>query len=414
MAKQRSLGPQIVGWLIVAGALAAFPVYLVMREDTINVTAAPVEQGRVEQTITAIASGTVMPSFDSLVAAGTMGTVLAVPFKEGEQVKKDDVLVELRHAEMDAQVLLAQANLKVGESRLEQARMGAVINKEVSGTRVAQAEAQFEQAKKDYERVKALKDKGAIPQDMLDKVALAMKVTQEALGAANAGEGENDVRTEEIRMAEASIEQMQAGVAVATATRENAFVRAPFDGVVAKILRDRGEAVTIGMPLLQLVDQSECYVEAPFDEANASQIKIGQKVRINLDAYRDSDFFGTVDFISPIVSINPDLSRTLNVRVRVDQGVESFISGMSADVVILVDEKENVIFAPTESLIRQEFAYVVEGGRAVRRDIKTGVGNWNTVEITDGLQKGELLITSVSLADLKEDVKVQVVDKLEP
>jgi len=400
--------------LIVAGALAAFPVYLVMREDTINVTAAPVEQGRVEQTITAIASGTVMPSFDSLVAAGTMGTVLAVPFKEGEQVKKDDVLVELRHAEMDAQVLLAQANLKVGESRLEQARMGAVINKEVSGTRVAQAEAQFEQAKKDYERVKALKDKGAIPQDMLDKVALAMKVTQEALGAANAGEGENDVRTEEIRMAEASIEQMQAGVAVATATRENAFVRAPFDGVVAKILRDRGEAVTIGMPLLQLVDQSECYVEAPFDEANASQIKIGQKVRINLDAYRDSDFFGTVDFISPIVSINPDLSRTLNVRVRVDQGVESFISGMSADVVILVDEKENVIFAPTESLIRQEFAYVVEGGRAVRRDIKTGVGNWNTVEITDGLQKGELLITSVSLADLKEDVKVQVVDKLEP
>jgi len=173
-----------------------------------------------------------------------------------------------------------------------------------------------------------------------------------------------------------------------------------------------GEAVTIGMPLLQLVNPSEIYIEAPFDEANASQIKVGQKVRINIDAYRDTDFYGTVDFISPVVSLNPDLSRTLNVQVKIEQDKEKFITGMSADVIILVDEKENAIFAPTESLIRGEFAYVVENGRAVRRDVTTGVGNWNTVEITEGLKEGDQLITSVSLADLKEDVKVKVVEKL--
>ncbi len=413
MAKQRRLGPQIIGWLVVAGGLAAFPAYLFLREEAIEVTAMTVSKGRVEQTITAIASGTVMPQFDALVAAGTMGTVLTVPFKEGDRVSKGDVLVEMRHTEMDAQVQLAEANLKVGQSRLEQVKMGAVINKEVSGTRVAQAKAQFEQARKDFDRVKSLKDKGSISQDMFDKVSLALKVAQENLAAAEAGEGENDVRAEEIRMAEASIEQLEAGVAVAKAARDNSFVRAPFDGVVSKILRDAGEAVTIGMPLLQLVDASESYVEAPFDEANASQIKLGQKVRINLDAYRETDFFGTVDFISPVVSINPDLSRTLNVRVRVDQGEENFIAGMSADVVILVDEKEDIVFAPTESLVRQEFAYVIENGRAVRRNIKTGIGNWNTMEITEGLNEGDVLITSVSLADLKEGVKVQVVDKLE-
>jgi len=398
---------------VVAGGLAAFPAYLFLREEAIEVTAMTVSKGRVEQTITAIASGTVMPQFDALVAAGTMGTVLTVPFKEGDRVSKGDVLVEMRHTEMDAQVQLAEANLKVGQSRLEQVKMGAVINKEVSGTRVAQAKAQFEQARKDFDRVKSLKDKGSISQDMFDKVSLALKVAQENLAAAEAGEGENDVRAEEIRMAEASIEQLEAGVAVAKAARDNSFVRAPFDGVVSKILRDAGEAVTIGMPLLQLVDASESYVEAPFDEANASQIKLGQKVRINLDAYRETDFFGTVDFISPVVSINPDLSRTLNVRVRVDQGEENFIAGMSADVVILVDEKEEIVFAPTESLVRQEFAYVIENGRAVRRNIKTGIGNWNTMEITEGLNEGDVLITSVSLADLKEGVKVQVVDKLE-
>lgn len=413
MAKQRRLGPQILGWLLIVAALAAFPAYLALREETIEVTAAPVERGRVEQTITAIASGTVMPLFDSLVAAGSMGTVMAVPFKEGERVKKGDVLVELRHAELDAQVMLAEANLKVGQSRLEQAKMGAAINREVSGTRVAQAQAQYEDALKNFERLKKLKEENSISQDMFDKASLALKVAQEALAAARASEGENEVRTEEIRMAEANMEQLNAALEVTKATRENAFVRAPFDGVVAKIHRDVGEAVAIGMPLLQLVDPSECYVEAPFDEANASQIKIGQKVRINLDAYRGVDFYGTVDFISPVVSINPDLSRTLNVRVKVEEGAEKFIAGMSADVIILVDEKDGVIYAPTESLIRQEFAYVVEDGRAVRRDVKTGVGNWNTIEILDGLREGDILITSVSLADLKDGVKVKVVDKLE-
>ncbi|HRK35409.1 MAG TPA: biotin/lipoyl-binding protein, partial [Candidatus Hydrogenedentes bacterium] len=238
MAKQRRLGPQIIGWLVVAGGLAAFPAYLFLREEAIEVTAMTVSKGRVEQTITAIASGTVMPQFDALVAAGTMGTVLTVPFKEGDRVSKGDVLVEMRHTEMDAQVQLAEANLKVGQSRLEQVKMGAVINKEVSGTRVAQAKAQFEQARKDFDRVKSLKDKGSISQDMFDKVSLALKVAQENLAAAEAGEGENDVRAEEIRMAEASIEQLEAGVAVAKAARDNSFVRAPFDGVVSKILRD--------------------------------------------------------------------------------------------------------------------------------------------------------------------------------
>lgn len=412
MAKQRSLGPKVLGWLILLAAVIGLPAVYLSREKTIEVTAQPVERGRVEQTITAIASGTVKANDTSLVAAGSMGTIVAFPSTEGETVKKGDVLVELRHLELDAQVRLAEANLKVGKSRLEQSKLGKNINTKVSSTRVAQAQAQYDQAKKDFDQAKTLMDKNSIARNLFDKAQTAFKVAEEALAAAQASEGENAVRSEEVIMAEANIEQLEAGIEVAKATRDNAFVKAPFDGIVAKTMREVGEAVTIGMPLLQLVNPSEIYIEAPFDEANASQIKVGQKVRINIDAYRGTDFYGTVDFISPVVSLNPDLSRTLNVQVKIEQDKEKFITGMSADVIILVDEKENVIYAPTESLIRSEFAYVVENGRAVRRDVKTGVGNWNTVEIEEGLKEGDQLITSVSLADLKEDVKVKVVEKL--
>ncbi len=412
MAKQRSLGPKVLGWLILLAVVLGLPAFYLTREKTIEVTAQAVERGRVEQTITAIASGTVKANSTSLVAAGSMGTIMAFPCDEGDQVKKGDVLVELRNTELKAQVRLAQANLRVGESRYKQAELGKNISGKVSSTRVAQAQAQFEQAKRDFEQAKTLKDKNAIAQNLFDKADTAYKVSEEALAGALASEGENAVRSEELVMAQATIEQLQAGVSVAEAALDNALVKAPFDGIVAKTMREVGEAVTIGMPLLQLVNPSEIYIEAPFDEANASQIKVGQKVRINIDAYRDTDFYGTVDFISPVVSLNPDLSRTLNVQVKIEQDKEKFITGMSADVIILVDEKESAIYAPTESLIRGEFAYVVENGRAVRRDVTTGVGNWNTVEITEGLKEGDQLITSVSLADLKEDVKVKVVEKL--
>lgn len=412
MAKQRSLGPKIIGWLIVLVVVLGVPAFFLSREQTVEVTAARVERGRVEQTITAIASGTVMARSTSLVAAGAMGTIEAFPSEEGETVRQGDVLVELRHAELDAQVRLAEANLDAGKSRLEQVRLGKNINTKVSSTRVKQARAQFDQASRDYEQAKSLKESNAIAQTMFDKAETAYKVAKEALDAALASEGENAVRDEEVVMAEANIKQLEAAVDVAKAMRDNAIVKAPFDGIVAKTARKVGEAVTIGMPLLQLVNPSDIYIEAPFDEANASQIKVGQKVRVNIDAYREQDFYGTVDFISPVVSLNPDLSRTLNVQVTIEQDKDKFITGMSADVIILVDEKDNVIFAPTESLIREEFAYVVENGRAVRRDVQTGVGNWNTVEITEGLKEGDHLITSVSIAALKDGVKVKVVEKL--
>jgi HlyD family secretion protein len=408
-------------------------------------------RGHVETTITAMASGTVKPKTDSMVAAGTLGKVTRIAAKEGDRVKEGDVLVELDHAELDAQVALAEANLRVGMSRLEQAKIAATIYEEVARTRVSQASAQLRVAKADFERIQALSDRKAVSQSDLDKVALALRVAQESEAAAKASQQENLVRQEEIRSAEAAIEQLQAGLTLAREMRNKAFVRAPFDGVVAKKYVDIGEALGTGlggavgggsigggsagagvgvgstpsmssgggistasaMALVQLVQDSEFYVKAPFDEANAAQMQVGQKARIGLDAYRGMDFPGTVTFISPTVTRNLDLSRTLDIDVRIDQGQDRFIAGMSADVIIIAAEKDDVLFVPSEALIREEEAYVIENGRALRRKVKVGVGNWQAKEVLEGLREGETLITSVGIKGLKSGMKVRVVDELE-
>ncbi len=445
--KRHKVGRAILGWLIVLAAIAA-PVYyfLAMRELVLEVTVAKVQRGNVEQTISAISSGTVKPRKESMVAAGYMGKVAAIHFKEGDRVKAGDVIIELEHADLDAQVDLSEANVRVGRSRLEQAKIAATIYSEIAETRVAQAAAQLKVAEQDFGRIQALSERKAVSQSDLDKITLALRVSRETDAAARASQRENQVRQEEIRSAEAAIEQLEAALKVTNETRDKAFVRAPFDGQIAKIYVEVGESVGTGLPLtggmglaamgggaggatpattsaagglastttlVRLIDDTTFYVEAPFDEANASDIVLDQFARIEVDAYRDTAFPGTVEFISPIVTLNADLSRTLQLDVRIDEGQDKLIAGMSADVIIVVQEKKDVLNIPSEALVRGDSVYVVEKGRAVKRMVSPGIGNMARREITEGVQEGDQIITSVTMKELADGVAVRVVDILD-
>jgi len=412
--KRKRVGRTAFGWLI-AVSVVSVPVfyYGYWKEDEIAVTAATLSRGKVEQTVSAISAGTVKPKLESMVASALMGKIRAIPQKEGARVKQGDLLIEMEHAEFDAQVELAEANLRAGEFRLEQAKIGARIAEEVAVSRVSQAAAQLAQAARNLERIQALLDQQAISQSEMDKVNLAYRVAKEDHSAALANQQQNLVRQEEIKSAAAGIEQLESAVDVARELRDKAFVRAPFDGVIAKVNAEVGEAVAMGMPLLKLVADSDLFVKAPFDEANASQIQIGQKARVNVDAYRGVDFAGEVTFISPTVTLNPDLSRTLDIDVKIAEGQDKFVAGMSADVIIIVQQKEDVLFVPSEALVREETAYVIEKGRAARRQVKIGIGNTYTREVLGGLEEGETLITTVTEKGLRDGVRIRVVDSLD-
>jgi len=413
MATKRYVGVQLLGWIAVLAAIAGGAAYWFNLTPALEVSVQTVARGHVEDTIPAIASGTVMLQLDSRIAADYMGTIERVLVKEGQRVSKGDMLIGLRAAELDAQVALAKANLEAGESALRQAELGADISKTMTAAQFKQSTAQSDLARRELNKLQSMLSSGAISKTEFDRAAVQSRVADEGTTIAKAGQRETDVRNEEIRMAGANIKQLQAGLQAAEAARDKSVVKAPFDGIVAKVFLDEGEAVTMGMPLMQLIDNSEFFVEAPFDEANAAEIKVGQKVRINLDAYRGEDFIGRVEYIAPVVQQNMDLSRTLNVKILVEEGKDKFIGGMSADVIVVVEEKDDVLYAPSDALIRDEYAYVLESGRAVRRDVTTGTGNWESVEVLSGLNEGDVLITSVALQGLEDGVRVDVLEEPE-
>lgn len=398
--------------ILVLAGVAGAGYYFYTQEKPLQVTAAPVETGHVEETVAAIASGTVMPGQRAMLAIGAIGTIAEIHVEDGDEVTAGQVLVELEHDDLDAQVALAHANLKAGAPRVQQTRIAATMAEDVTSTQLRQARAQLDAARAEYNRVAPLAAREAISKSDFEKAALALRVAEEAVAAAQAAQGETGVRAQDIASAEAIIEQLEAAVAAAEAMREKAFLKAPFDGVVARVMLEKGEAVTMGMPVLSLVSVKDSYIEAPFDEANAGELRVDMPVRIELDAYPDEAFEGRISFISPVIQPNADLARTLNVKVEILGGHSKFLPGMSADVTAVAENRENAIRVPSESLVRDEFAYVIENNRARRRDVKLGIGNWEYQEVLSGLKPGELLVTSVGVQGLADGVLVEVVEEL--
>ncbi len=413
---EASVTKKILGtlfWLALTALIVGGGAAYSMREIPLKVTVTKVTRGMVTETVASITSGTVVAPNAAKVAAGGIGTVSAVHVKEGDIVAEGAPLLELAHAELDAQVELAKANMKVGESRVSQARIAAQIAKEVADIELRRANSALELAQADFNRVKALTEKQAISQSDYDKASLGLKTAHDAKAAAEAGQRQALLHDEDLRIAEANIEQLNAAMTAAVAVRDKAFVRAPFAGVVAKIICQLGEAVVMGMPVVYMVQSEGSHIEAPFDEANLESLKIGQPAQIEIDSMPGKVFKGTLTYISPVVTIAEQLSRSLLCKVSIDEGIEKFRPGMSADVTIITDKKEDVPFVPSEALVRDRYAYVIDGDRAVQHDVKTGIGNWDQREILDGLKVGDMIITSISLKGLKGGSKIQVVEALE-
>lgn len=385
-------------------AIAGLAAWL-MRKEPIDVTAATVERGRVEQTVSAILSGEVQPQQDALVSAAYFGPVIQVHAMVGDRVQQGDLILELDHAELDARVRLAETALQAGRHQLE--RLKERESSDVSKALDAVPPETY--APVDPELLKRfLERQGQSPgaaTPMTEPDALGLALPQELFDTLMSPQLDRE-------LAQFRVDQLEAALDGARSLRERAFIRAPIGGMIAKLYFKKGETVGIGLPVARIVNDSAFHVEAPFDESAAATLAIGQPARIELDAYRGVILSGTVSAISPVVSVNPDMSRTLTVTLDIDTSQAKLLPGMSADVTVVTDAKENALVIPAEALIRDEFVYVIENGRARRRSVEPGMGNWKTREIVSGLAEGERVVTSVSNEALDDGAPVRIVERL--
>ena len=365
--------------VIVAIALVAGIGYLT-RSKPIAVLLQKVERGIVEASVSNTRAGTVNACRRAKMSPSAGGQIARLLVKKGDRVKKGAVLLELWSNDLHAQERLAQEQLKVSQSRVEEVCTMA------------------DAAQRDAVRSRELRDKGFISAQQLDRAITDASARQSACASAKG-----------------DIEQSRSRISLARAGLERMVLRAPFDGVVADISGELGEYATpsppgiLTLPAIDLIDDSCLYVSAPIDEVDAAKLKVGQRSRITLDAIKGRTFGGKVRRIAPYVLDLEKQARTVEVEVEFDKLAknDNLLVGYSADVEIIHDTRQNVLRIPTQTLL--------EGGRVLfygskgvleERKVTTGLSNWEQAEITSGLAEGDRVVLSLDRAGVKAGVKV--------
>lgn len=356
----------------------------IRRPKPIEVLIAQVELGEVQRTVTNTRAGTLKACRRAGISPAIGGQIARLPVKEGDKVKKDQVLLEMWNDDRTAQVALAKSEILASEARIKEACVTAKV------------------AKREAARLTKLRKKGLTSDESTDHAV-----------------GEADAKQAGCQAAKSSAEVSRDRLAVAQAALERTKLKAPFDGVVAEIIGELGEFVTpspIGVatpPAVDIIDTSCLYVLAPIDEVDAPEIKVAMPARISLDAYNKKFFKGTVRRIAPYVLDREKQARTVDIEVNIILENEdlNMLPGYSADVEIIIDSHTNVLRIPTESLLEGQkiFVYSQDDKTIYEKEVVTGLSNWKYTEILKGLNKDEKVVTSIDRDGVVDEALVRIV-----
>lgn len=368
----------IVLLLASAGGIA----WWMSRPKPIPVQLAEVSKGKVEASIANTRAGTVEACQRTKLSPIIGGRIVYLGVKEGDHVKKGQVLMRLWNDDQRAQTGVARKQV------------------ETAGKRVGEICAMAANAKREADRMTRLRSKGFISEGAEDKARTEAESRQAACATARAEVGQAS--------AQVNLSSVQQGRTVLTA---------PFDGVVAEIVGELGEYTTPSPPgvatppAIDLIDPSCLYVKAPMDEVDGPRMRPGQTARITLDAFHGKVFPAHVRRVAPYVQAVEKQARTVDVEADFDRpdDLAQMLVGYSADLEIVLESREQVLRVPTSALM--------EGGRVLRFNpasrtleevsLKTGIANWEYTEVLDGLKAGDRIVLSLEREGVKAGALVK-------
>lgn len=233
----------------------------------------------------------------STLSAKFPGKLEKILVREGQTVRKGQLLGRFEASELDAQLQAARAAVKVAEAELNEALAGSRPQEiERAEERVSETEARLEKARLDWERAEALLKRGLIPKAEWESVrlTLAASVAANAIASQELSLLEEGTRKETIETLKRHLDLAREQVRVAEAILENARLTAPYDGVITRKHREEGEAMDIGLPVMDIATLDDRYVRAEIDETDIGKIKLGQKTVVTADGFPGLSFPGEV------------------------------------------------------------------------------------------------------------------------
>ncbi len=362
------------------------------------------ETGTIVETVSA--TGKIQPEIEVKIASMVSGEIIDLPIKEGQVVKKGDLLVKINPDLYTSGLNRSVANLSGSKAGL------------------SQSDASFNEAKANYERNKTLFEKGIISKSDWDKAVSSFEVAK-----ANK------------QSAYYNVQSASATVNEAKDNLGRTVIYAPADGTISVLNVELGERVLgtqqmAGTEILRVANLNNMEVEVDVNENDIVKIKVGDLANVEVDAYLKKQFKGVVTSISNSASTALTADQVTNFKVKVRILKDSykdliagkpvtyspFRPGMTATVDIITTTRANVVKVPISSVVvksdttavkigqvedpgsdvkkaapksdkKLECVFVKVGDKAKIRIIKTGIQDDTNIEVLSGLKKGEVVIT---------------------
>jgi HlyD family secretion protein len=370
-------------FLLIAAGLTVL-LWPILHRDPVKVTVAVVKRGVVEETVANTRAGTVRARRRSQLAPATGGQVAALPVREGDRVKVGQVLLQLWNEDLRAELVLREAEAERARSLATEAKV------------------RWEFAQRDAERLVELRGRDIASEEQADR----------AVSEARASKARWEAAEKLVRVREASIATIRAQI-------EKTVLKAPFAGQVAEVNAELGEFVTPSptgiptLPTVDLIDRTSLYVKAPIDEVDAAAVRLGQPVRITLDAFGKRIFPGKVRRIAPYVLDREKQARTVDVEVDFESvdgadGVATLLPGYSADVEIVLRVRDNVLRVTTQAVLQDNRLLVFDPATSTlkARTFEPGARNWRFTEVLSGVAEGEQVVISLDAEGVEDGATV--------
>ncbi len=305
------------------------------------VVVAKVEEQKVQRPVTLV--GNAEPNKTSLIASEISGLVENFPVKEGDFVKKGDVIAGFETKPLDIRLREAKAAKR-------------------------EAQARYELAQKNFKRFQELKNKGIA----------SVQQFQDA-------ESEQKAWSAEIAQIQAQIDRYEYDL-------DKAKIVAPFSGYVTDERTEIGQWIDEGGPVVELIDIDTIEITVDAPERYVSQIKSGDKVEVNFDALPNVKVEGNVSSIVPQAD---KAARSFPVKIVIDNKEHLIKSGMVARVSFLIGEPTLVKLVPKDAIVERnniKFVVVVNNGTAQPVPINTGAAYQNLIEVIGPLNTGQNVV----------------------
>ncbi|EMY76010.1 HlyD family secretion protein [Leptospira weilii serovar Ranarum str. ICFT] len=421
--------------------------------DSVIVKAIAVHPEMINPAIHALGSVDFLDKVD--IVSKTAGNILEIKAKEGEKVKKGDILLhidtlqlELERKKNQAALQSAFSSLSLSEEKYAKARESVevrMLDIEKRRTQTKEAKAELAKMKMTFAGKETLYQEGGISKEEIEHSQTAL-ITAEAkyrmslkdLEMGMVGFRNEDITSKNIKLpddpkeklklfvdintridkAEVDVarSQVESAKAALTSTEElirAATIRSPIDGVVAYVNKHVGEYVNPGavnspdQAILVLVNISKVFVKLNIRETDMISIRKNMDLEFTADVYPERKFYAKVGIVNPIVDPK---THTMEVKALIKNEDRSLTPGMFVRSSIFTGEKRMSLLIPSEALFAKDneaaWIYVLNDGIALRSKIKTGAQFEDKTEIVEGLNPGSIVAVE-KLTQLKDGMKVR-------